>query len=257
MLLPPMAWAFIRAQPWPKGLASTLAARRARRRSPHLPGGGIRLVHRLSPGHRATLRTLRYSGAVVGMHPNDQCTVGGTAPPVNPTAYRLPSKTCAPTMGVKRTHQTPSFIIRTLQKVAVVKQHHTSFVNKICSRQQQHACKEMHASQQLCKYPATTPDINMIPATLPAIPNGGGATGWFPVSWDFVSWCPAGQLPAGWYPVDVHPALDRHTSDVVTADGETSSGTSSKYPHGQSANEGIATQAHSHFRNRPHVCHTG
>ncbi|KAJ2050054.1 hypothetical protein H4S04_002835, partial [Coemansia sp. S16] len=67
--LPPMAWAYIRARPWPKGQAPTLAARR---RSPHLPGGGIRPVRQLSPGYRATLCTLRYSGAVVGVRPTDQ-----------------------------------------------------------------------------------------------------------------------------------------------------------------------------------------
>ncbi|KAJ2247958.1 hypothetical protein GGI13_004843 [Coemansia sp. RSA 455] len=273
--LPPMAWAYIRAQPWPKGQTSTLAARRARRRSPHLPGGGIRPVRRLSPGYRATLRTLRYNGAVVGVYPADQFTFGGAAPPVNYTAYRLPSKTRAPSTGVKRARQTPSFIARRLQKVAVVKQRNpvdrfkitkiavpirtrqslkgqyrslatrhdlgrlglglyrangvsirqritnsagvvrlrggmtlrdnrlrrrrrTSFVNEIRVRQRQRARKELRASQQLRKYPATTPAISVIPATPPAIPNGGGATGWFPVGWDFVSWRPAGQLPAGW-----------------------------------------------------------
>ncbi|KAJ2079762.1 hypothetical protein GGI09_007857, partial [Coemansia sp. S100] len=116
--LPPMAWAYIRARPWPKGQAPTLAARR---RSPRLPGGGIRPVCQLSPGHRATLCTLRYSGAVVGVRPTDQ--------------------------GAIRSD---------------------------------------------------------------------------------------------------------HMLDVIVADGKASSGTSSKYPHGQGANEGIATQAHSHFRNRPH-----
>ncbi|KAJ2102011.1 hypothetical protein GGI09_001447 [Coemansia sp. S100] len=124
--LPPMAWAYIRARPWPKGQAPTLAARRARRRSPRLPGGGIRPVRRLSPGHRATLRTMWYSGTVIGMHPNDQ--------------------------GAIRSD---------------------------------------------------------------------------------------------------------HMLDVITADGKTSSGTSSKYPHEQGANEGIAMQAHSHFRNQPHVRRTG
>ncbi|KAJ2423287.1 hypothetical protein GGF41_003196 [Coemansia sp. RSA 2531] len=234
--LPPMAWAYIRARPWPKGQAPTLAARR---RSPRLPGGGIRPVRQLSPGHRSTLRTLRYSGAVVGVRHNDQCTIGGAAPPVNFTAYRLPSKTRAPSTGVKRARQTPSLIARTLQKVAVVKQRNpterfkitkiavpirlgfrangvsirqrftnsagvvrlgggmtlrdnrlrrrrrTSFVNEIRYRQQQRARKEMRASQRMCKYPATTPNINAIPATPPTIPNRGGATGWFPVGWDF------------------------------------------------------------------------
>ncbi|KAJ2463241.1 hypothetical protein GGI03_003966 [Coemansia sp. RSA 2337] len=41
----------------------------------------------------------------------------------------------------------------------------------------------MRASQRLRKYPATTPDINVIPATPPAIPSGGGVTSWFPVGW--------------------------------------------------------------------------
>ncbi|KAJ2046872.1 hypothetical protein GGI03_004646 [Coemansia sp. RSA 2337] len=304
--LPPMAWAYIRARPWPKGQAPTLATRRARRRSPRLPGGGIRPVRRLSPVYRATLRTMRYSGAVVGVRPTDQCTVGGAAPPVNPAAYRLPSKTRAPSTGVKRARQTPSFIARTLQKVVVVKQRNpidrfkitkiavpirtrqslkgryrflatrhdlgrlglgfrangvsikqrftnpagvvrlgggmtlrdnrlrrrrrTSFVNEIRSRQQQRARKEMCASQQLCKYPATTPDINVIPATPPAIPNGGGATGWFPVGWDFVSWRPAGQLPAGWSFV----AQDTGAANIARAPAQqlapTNFGTGTAFP---------------------------
>ncbi|KAJ2087415.1 hypothetical protein GGI16_006467, partial [Coemansia sp. S142-1] len=59
----------------------------------------------------------------------------------------------------------------------------TSSVNEIRARQRQRARKEMRASQRLRKYPATTPAINVIPATPPAIPNGNGATSWFPVGW--------------------------------------------------------------------------
>ncbi|KAJ2425881.1 hypothetical protein GGF41_002257, partial [Coemansia sp. RSA 2531] len=201
------------------------------------------------------------NGASLGLNPAGQ---GATdehtpAPPVNFTAYRLPSKTRAPSTGVKRARQTPSFIARRLQKVVVVKQRNpadrskirriavpirtrqslkgryrslatrhdlgrlglgfrangvsvrqrftnsagvvrlgsgmtlrdnrlrrrrrTSSVNEIRARQRQRARKEMRASQRLRKYPATTPDINVIPATPPAIPNGGGATGWLPVGW--------------------------------------------------------------------------
>ncbi|KAJ1915376.1 hypothetical protein LPJ71_002121 [Coemansia sp. S17] len=201
------------------------------------------------------------NGASLGLNPAGQ---GDTeehtpAPPVNFTAYRLPSKTRAPSTGVKRARQTPSFIARRLQKVVVVKQRNpadrskirriavsirtrqslkgryrslamrhdlgrlglgfrdngvsirqrftnsagvvrlgsgmtlrdnrlrcrrrTSSVNEIRARQRQRARKEMRANQRLHKYPATTPAINVIPATPPAIPNGGGATGWFPVGW--------------------------------------------------------------------------
>ncbi|KAJ2048676.1 hypothetical protein H4S04_003681 [Coemansia sp. S16] len=201
------------------------------------------------------------NGASLGLNPAGQ---GSTeehtpAPPVNFTAYRLLSKTRAPSTGVKRARQTPSFIARRLQKAVVVKQcnpadrskirriavpirtrqslkgryrslatrhdlgrlglgfrangvsvrqrftnsagvvrlgsgmtlrdnrlrrrRRTSSVNEIRARQRQRARKEMRASQRLRKYPATTPDINVIPATPPAIPNGGGATGWFPVGW--------------------------------------------------------------------------
>ncbi|KAJ2040771.1 hypothetical protein H4S03_000822 [Coemansia sp. S3946] len=181
------------------------------------------------------------------------------APPVNLTAYCLPSKTRAPSTGVKRARQTPSFIARRLQRVVVFKQRNpadrsnirriavpirtrqslkgryrflatrhdlgrlglgfrdngvsirqqftnsagvvrlgsgmtlrdnwlrrrrrTSSVNEIHARQRQRARKEMRASQRLRKYPATTPDINVTPVTPPAIPNGGGATGWLPVGW--------------------------------------------------------------------------
>ncbi|KAJ2051074.1 hypothetical protein H4S04_002202 [Coemansia sp. S16] len=201
------------------------------------------------------------NGASLGLNPAGQ---GSTeehtpAPPVNFTAYRLPSKTRAPSTGVKRARQTPSFIARRLQKVVVVKQRNpadrskirriavpirtrqslkgryrslatrydlgrlglgfrdngvsvrqrftnsagvvrlgggmtlrdnrlrrrrcTSSVNEIRARQRQRARKELRANQRLHKYPATTPAINVIPATPPAIPNGGGATGWLPVGW--------------------------------------------------------------------------
>ncbi|KAJ2074254.1 hypothetical protein GGH13_001438 [Coemansia sp. S155-1] len=201
------------------------------------------------------------NGASLGLNPAGQ---GSTeehtpAPPVNFTAYRLLSKTRAPSTGVKRARQTPSFIARRLQKAVVVKQcnpadrskirriavpirtrqslkgryrslatrhdlgrlglgfrangvsvrqrftnsagvvrlgsgmtlrdnrlrrrRRTSSVNEIRARQRQRARKEMRASQRLRKYPATTPDINVIPATPPAIPNSGGATGWLPVGW--------------------------------------------------------------------------
>ncbi|KAJ2063115.1 hypothetical protein GGI17_001962 [Coemansia sp. S146] len=61
---PPLrAWGSIRARPWPKGRALTLAARHARRRSPHLPGSSIRLARRFSPGDRAILRAMRFSSA--------------------------------------------------------------------------------------------------------------------------------------------------------------------------------------------------
>ncbi|KAJ2255951.1 hypothetical protein GGI13_001367 [Coemansia sp. RSA 455] len=201
------------------------------------------------------------NGASLGLNPAGQ---GATeehtpTPPVNFTAYRLPSKTRAPTTGVRRARQTPSFIARRLQKVVVVKQRNpadrskirriaipirtrqslkgryrslatrhdlgrlglgfrtngvsvrqrftnsagvvrlgsgmtlrdnrlrrrrrTSSLNEIRASQRQRARKEMRASQRLLKYPATTPDINVIPATPPAIPSGGGATGWFPVGW--------------------------------------------------------------------------
>ncbi|KAJ2038358.1 hypothetical protein GGI08_008344 [Coemansia sp. S2] len=71
----------------------------------------------------------------------------------------------------------------TLRDNRLRRRRHTSSVNEIRARQRQRARKEMRASQRLRKYPATTPDINVIPATPPAIPNGGGATGWFPVGW--------------------------------------------------------------------------
>ncbi|KAJ2253054.1 hypothetical protein GGI13_002919 [Coemansia sp. RSA 455] len=53
------------------------------------------------------------------------------APPVKFTAYRLPSKTRAPSSGVKRARQTPSLIARRLQKVAVVKQRNPADRSKI------------------------------------------------------------------------------------------------------------------------------
>ncbi|KAJ2048331.1 hypothetical protein GGH13_009066, partial [Coemansia sp. S155-1] len=81
----------------------------------------------------------------------------------------------------------------TLRDNRLRRRRRTSFVNEIRYRQQQRARKEMRASQRMCKYPATTPNINAIPATPPTIPNRGGATGWFPVGWDFVSWRPAAQ----------------------------------------------------------------
>ncbi|KAJ2240873.1 hypothetical protein GGI13_007526, partial [Coemansia sp. RSA 455] len=71
----------------------------------------------------------------------------------------------------------------TLRDNRLRRRRRTSPVNGIRVCQRQRARKEMRASQRLRKYPAATPDINVIPATLPAIPSGGGATGWFPVGW--------------------------------------------------------------------------
>ncbi|KAJ2072563.1 hypothetical protein GGH13_002601 [Coemansia sp. S155-1] len=85
--LPPMAWAYIRARPWPKGQAPTLAARRACRRSPCLPGGGIRPVRRLSPVYRAThmLDVIATDGIVAGLLATNRgsdswCAPGWLAP---------------------------------------------------------------------------------------------------------------------------------------------------------------------------------
>ncbi|KAJ2352315.1 hypothetical protein GGH92_001329 [Coemansia sp. RSA 2673] len=66
---PPRAFDLIRARPQPKGQTPTLAARRAHRRSPHVPGSGYRPAPRLSPEHVAVLRVMRFSSAVVGSHP--------------------------------------------------------------------------------------------------------------------------------------------------------------------------------------------
>ncbi|KAJ2252974.1 hypothetical protein GGI13_002968 [Coemansia sp. RSA 455] len=73
------------------------------------------------------------NGASLGLNPAGQ---GSTeehtpAPPVNFTAYRLPSKTRAPSAGVKRARQTPSFIATRLQKVVVVKQRNPADRSKI------------------------------------------------------------------------------------------------------------------------------
>ncbi|KAJ2051102.1 hypothetical protein H4S04_002187 [Coemansia sp. S16] len=68
----PREYALIRARPRPKGQAPTLAARRAHRRSPHVPGSGYRPAPRLSPEHVAVLRAMRFSSAVVGSHPAGQ-----------------------------------------------------------------------------------------------------------------------------------------------------------------------------------------
>ncbi|KAJ2431552.1 hypothetical protein GGF41_000494 [Coemansia sp. RSA 2531] len=69
---PPRAFDLIRARPRPKGQTPTLAARRAHRRSPHVPGSGYRPAPRLSPEHVAVLRAMRFSSAVVGSHPAGQ-----------------------------------------------------------------------------------------------------------------------------------------------------------------------------------------
>ncbi|KAJ2103741.1 hypothetical protein GGI16_002908, partial [Coemansia sp. S142-1] len=73
------------------------------------------------------------NGVSLGLNPAGQ---GATeehtpAPPVNSTAYRLPSKTRAPSTGVRRARQTPSFIARSLQKVVVVKQRNPADRSKI------------------------------------------------------------------------------------------------------------------------------
>ncbi|KAJ2246318.1 hypothetical protein GGI13_005491 [Coemansia sp. RSA 455] len=69
---PPREYALICARPCPKGQAPTLAAHRAHRRSPHVPGSGYRPAPRLSPEHVAVLHAMRFSSAAVGSHPAGQ-----------------------------------------------------------------------------------------------------------------------------------------------------------------------------------------
>ncbi|KAJ2104215.1 hypothetical protein GGI09_000220 [Coemansia sp. S100] len=73
------------------------------------------------------------NGASLGLNPAGQGATDEHTPalPVNFTAYRLPSKMRAPSTGVKRARQTPSFIARRLQKVVVVKQCNPADRSKI------------------------------------------------------------------------------------------------------------------------------
>ncbi|KAJ2886348.1 hypothetical protein H4R27_000712 [Coemansia aciculifera] len=124
---PPRAWTPARARSWPKGQALTLAARRARRRSPHLPGSGHRPAGKLRPGYVAILRAMRFSGAqhastytsaIVGLYPASQRTIRGDIAH-NPVLPR----TRTPSVAINRAHLRQYHVSRRFRKALIAMQH--------------------------------------------------------------------------------------------------------------------------------------